>query len=296
MGYKFILMAYFSLVIFAALFFQSCTIKSDSNLFFKVTEDKDTIFSKEVIDTSGINIESRFRTPKGYERTVESANSFAVYLRNLPLKPHGSAVTLFDGRQKVNYDVYDAVIDLEIGSKDLHQCADAVMRLRAEYLWSQKRYDEIHFNLTNGFRVDYSEWMKGKRIVVNGNKTTWSQSTSASNAYKDFWKYMELVFTYAGTLSLSSELKRVKPEDLKIGDVFIRGGSPGHAVIVVDMAINPETRKKLFLIAQSYMPAQEIQLLKNPNDEELSPWYSADFGDALHTPEWSFVKEELKGF
>ncbi|MEZ4798767.1 MAG: DUF4846 domain-containing protein [Flavobacteriales bacterium] len=62
----------------------------------------------------------------------------------------------------MNYDVYDAVVDLEIGTKDLHQCADAVMRLRAEYLWVTQQYDKIHFNFTNGFRVDYTEWDERK--------------------------------------------------------------------------------------------------------------------------------------
>ena len=59
---------------------------------------------------------------------------------------------------------------------------------------------------------------------------------------------------------------------MKIGDVFIKGGSPGHAVTIVDIAINPKTNKKVFLLAQSYMPAQEIKILKNPNNSELSPW------------------------
>ena len=43
--------------------------------------------------------------------------------------------------------------------------------------------------------------------------------------------------------------------EMQIGDVFIRGGSPGHCVIVVDMAVHQETGEKLFMLAQSYMPA-----------------------------------------
>jgi hypothetical protein len=79
--------------------------------------------------------------------------------------------------------------------------------------------------------------MNGKRIVVQGNKSYWRQGGSPSNTYKDFWNYMETIFMYAGTLSLSKEMNSIKIYDLKIGDVFIQGGSPGHAVIVVDMAI-----------------------------------------------------------
>lgn len=81
-----------------------------------------------------------------------------------------------------------------------------------------------------------------------------------------------------------------------IGDVFIRGGSPGHAVIVLDMAENKATGERVFLLAQGYMPAQDIHILKNPSAPNLSPWYSTRFGTTLQTPEWEFKAGELKAF
>ena len=56
-----------------------------------------------------------------------------------------------------------------------------------------------------------------------------------------------MVFMYAGTASLSRELPTVLYTSLQPGDVFIKGGSPGHAVIVMDVAIHPNTGKKVFL-------------------------------------------------
>jgi hypothetical protein len=70
---------------------------------------------------------------------------------------------------------------------------------------------------------------------------------------------------------LEKELKPADPNDLQIGDIFIQGGFPGHAVVVVDVALNTDNGQQVFLLAQSYMPAQDIQILQNPNDEELSP-------------------------
>jgi hypothetical protein len=212
------------------------------------------------------------------------------------LKPQGSKVLYYNGGVKDYPGVYEAVVDLPIGSKDLHQCADAVMRLRAEYLYKQKKFDAIHFNFTNGFRVDYPKWREGYRIRVSGNKVSWIKQTGISDSYQDFWKYMETIFMYAGTLSLSKEMKAVEVKDMQIGDVFIKGGSPGHAVIVVDMAENPETGEKLFILAQSYMPAQELQILCNPVDRKNSPWYSLDFGSTLYSPEWTFSDKDLKRF
>lgn len=249
-----------------------------------------------IINPTGQILATRILVPSGFDRTDTYEKSFTEYLRQLPLKPHGSEVALYDGSAKTNYDVYDAVVDLKIGKKDLHQCADAIMRLRAEYLYTQKQYEKIHFNFTNGFRVDYAEWMKGKRIVVKGNETYWTQGGDPSNTYQDFWEYMEIIFSYAGSLSLSKELKPVRIDDLKIGDVFIQGGSPGHAIIVVDLAVKLKTNEKIFLLAQSYMPAQEIQILKNPNNDKISPWYSVNFGKELETPEWTFNKTDLKRF
>ena len=101
---------------------------------------------------------------------------------------------------------------------------------------------------------------------------------------------------YAGTASLSKELQSIRKIDMKIGDVIIRGGHPGHAVLVVDMAKNPQTGEKLFLLAQSYMPAQETQILNNLMDKNLSPWYRLDDSHDIFTPEWTFSKTDLKRF
>lgn len=260
--------------------------------FFSFSKTNNTTKSNLLENT----IQQRFQVPQGFVREEESKTSFGSFLRNLPLKPTGSNVLYFNGTVKSNRNVYEAVVDLPIGKQDLHQCADAVMRLRADYFYSQKQYDKIHFNFTNGFRVDFSKWAAGYRIAVKGNKTSWVKTAKPSDSYETYWKYLETVFMYAGTASLEKELKPINVLDTKIGDVFIKGGFPGHAVIVVDIAVNPKNNQKIMLLAQSYMPAQEIQILKNPNNSSLSPWYAVDFGTSLKTPEWTFSSSQLKRF
>jgi hypothetical protein len=285
----------FILLILISLNFLCACGKNENNSGI-VKDTTDSKKENKFINPDGSIVETRFITPPDYERINTTDNSFEKYLRQLPLKPHNSEVLFYNGKIKENKNIYDAVVDLKIGNKDLHQCADAIMRLRAEYLYEMGLYDKIHFNFTNGFRADYSEWMKGKRIVVKGNKTYWKQTTVPSNTNNDFRDYLEIIFTYAGTFSLSKELTPVNINDLKTGDVFIQGGFPGHAVIVVDMAVNPKTNEKIFLLAQSYMPAQELQILKNPNDKNISPWYLADYSNELITPEWKFSKSDLMRF
>jgi Domain of unknown function (4846) len=247
------------------------------------------IIKKNTVDT-------RFNLPVGFYREIKDSLSFAFFLRNLPLKPEGATVRYYNGNTKPAEGIYTAVVDMEISDKNLQQCADAVIRLRAEYLYKTKQFDKINFNFTNGFKASYSEWTKGNRIIVKGNNVSWKKTTNPSNSYNDLRNYLEVVFTYAGTLSLSKELKKIELNEIEPGDVFIKGGSPGHAVIVVDVAVNSKTNKKIFILAQSYMPAQETQILINSNSKELSPWYSADNFVELKTPEWTFATNELMRF
>ncbi|NEM97231.1 DUF4846 domain-containing protein [Pontibacter burrus] len=248
------------------------------------------------VNPSGETITERYPAPTGFTRVRAQANSFQAYLQNFKLKPHGAVVHYYNGKVKPNDGVYDAVLDIDVGNYDLQQCADAIMRLRAEYLYSQKSYDSIHFNFTSSFTANYSKWQQGYRINVKGNDVNWFKKAAPATNYSSFRDYLKIVFTYAGTLSLEKEMKPVTIDEIQIGDVFIKGGSPGHAVIIMDMAVNTQTGEKLFLLAQSYMPAQEIQILQNSMNPELSPWYSTKFNGPLLTPEWTFQKSHLKRF
>jgi hypothetical protein len=190
-------------------------------------------------------------------------------------------------------------LNIDVGKKDLQQCADAVMRLRAEYLLKAKKFNQIHFNFTNGFNAEYSKWKEGWRVNIKGNQTSWVKNAKQDSSYQSFRKYMDLVFSYAGTLSLAKELKPVELGKAQIGDVFIQGGSPGHAVLIVDMAIHSKTGEKICLVVQSYMPAQDIHILLNPNDNFLSPWIKIpenQIDAEFITPQWDFVRKDLKKF
>ena len=277
-------------------------ISESNNIREEVKESEIEVIKSEVnknmdnlINKSGNVVNERIRVPEGFERIETKKNSYGEYLRNLPVKPEGTKIKLYNG-DVTDKDVHVAVLDIDVGTRDLQQCADAVMRLRAEYLYGQELYNRIHFNFTNGFNADYLNWMNGKRIVIEGNKTYWVKKTGYSQDYNSFRKYLDVVFAYAGTLSLSKEMKYVSIGDMQIGDVFLKGATPGHSVVILDMAENKKTGEKLFMIAQSYMPAQDIHILKNLENKELSPWYSVKFGEVLNTPEWEFEKGQLMRF
>jgi len=214
------------------------------------------------------HISSRFGPPAGYQQVSTSPGSFGAWLQALPLKPAGTPARTYKG-EIAHTNLYTAaIVDMSIGTQDLQQCADAVMRLRGEYLYQQKNYKAISFNFTSGFKCDFVHYADGYRY----SNDHWTLKAKKDYSYPNFLRYMNLVFSYAGTLSLQKELKKVSdPGQLKTGDVFIRGGSPGHCFIVLNVAEDFRHRKK-FLLAQSFMPAQNIQVLQDNGD----PWFSLD--------------------
>ena len=255
-------------------------------------EQKNTEKS-ELINSSGKTLETRILAPKGYNRETATANSLASFIRNYPMKDDGSEVLLYNGTPKGNQTAHVAVFKLPIENYDLQQCADSVMRMYAEYFWNTKQYDKISFHFVSGFEAKYSKWIQGYRIKISGNNVNWVKQTGRDTSYESFKEYLKIVFSYASTLSMEKESKTIGIEDIQVGDIFIKGGSPGHVVMVVDVCVNAEG-KKAFLLAQGYMPAQEFHVLNNPKHGD-DPWYYVDeVIYPLSTPEYSFDEGSLK--
>jgi hypothetical protein len=217
---------------------------------------------------SAVNIGS-IALPAGYKRLDGESGSFGEWLRTIPLRKD-KTVYLYNGRPKDDQSVQFAVLDIAVGTKDLQQCADAVMRLRADYLFAQKRYSEIIFK-------------------DNNNK---AYKWEGGSDRRGFEHYLENVFGWCGSASLEKQLTPVTDvATIQPGDVFIKGGFPGHAMIVSDVAVN-NNGERIFLLAQSYMPAQDIHVVNSPADEWLGPWYKMN--EVIYTPEWTFTKHQLR--
>ena len=169
-------------------------------------------------------LEQRITPPPGFTRTAAAPGTWAAWLRGLPMRPANAPVLIYTGAPKWRQDVHAAVIDIDVGKRDLQQCADAIMRLRAEWLFAADRKRDIRFNDTEGKRLSFS--------------------SRRDTGYAAFRKYMDYVFAYAGTYSLERELKPAPLASLQIGDVFIKGGFPGHAVLVADVVENAQHRRE----------------------------------------------------
>lgn len=168
------------------------------------------------------------------------------------------------------------------------------MRLRAEFLHAAGRADEIAFHFVSGFRCDFATWATGRRVAVRGNDATWVAGGAADASEAALARYLDVVYAYAGTASLPRDVEEVPSGAPAPGDVYLKPGSPGHAMIVVDSATRGATT--FVLLAQSYMPAQELHVVRNPAGGADDPWYAVGEGPALETPEWRFPWSALRRF
>jgi hypothetical protein len=241
-------------------------------------------------------VASAFAVPAGYERVLAKSGSFAEWLRELPLRPTTAGVRLYDGRPVADHGAVAAVIDIDVGRGDLQQCADAVMRLRAEYLFSRRLTGLIGFALFTGERYRFAAYAEGMTPVQVGDAIAWQDGPPRDVSHASLRQWLDIVFGFASTRSLVRELRPVDSlADAAVGDVLISPGSPGHAVIIVDLAIDRKNGR-LALLAQGSMPARDVHVLRNTADPRLGAWFPLVDGRPLTTPGRVFAPSELRRF
>jgi hypothetical protein len=218
------------------------------------------------------------------------ANSWQYFLQHLPVvdKP----IVDYKGKPISYQEKHTGIIPYDVGNADLQQCADALMRLRAEYLFQQKRFNEIGFHFVSGDYYTWNDYCKGSRPVANGSGVKFISVATSDKSHESLRKYLNIVYSYASTISLSKELKTAN--DFEIGTVIIHPGSPGHCFIIIDEAIN-KSGEKVFKLAEGYTPAQSIYVLRNLNEDGMSPWYQLKKG-TIETASYHFEEYKLGKF
>ena len=214
-------------------------------------------------------------TPWGYERIKGDNAAYSEFLRSLPLKGRGADVMLYTGGRSRFQSLNYAVVDIPLLS-NAEQCADVCMRLRAEFLFHTGQ--SIRFQDVNGKTLAYS----------------------GGSSRKAFERYLRNLYGVASTYSLSREMKTRCLSDMQPGDVFVYparyGQKYGHAVMVVDVAVN-KSGKKAFLLAEGNTPAREIHVMRNLENPFRSPWFMLDEdADNLILSVFHFKATDLKHF
>ena len=270
----------------SALLFAVSSCSNAENSIEAKPNNKITAINPETI--RGISL------PQGFDYVDDGDSVYSNWLLDLKLKK-SKTVYLYNGKLKSNQDAQYGVLNIKIGKKDLLQCADAAMKLKADHLFERHLYDQIRFITTSGSEVSFDDWLKGVRWKAKGAKLVlYNVNKERTNIHQDYDLFMELVFSYCGTYSLSKQLKPVNDsKSIQPGDIFVYGGFPGHAVTVMAVAKN-EQGERIFLLSQGYMPAQDLHILKNYANADQNPWYKVSELYPLFTPQWQFEKGTLK--
>ena len=256
-----------------------------------------SIVSKsELINEEGLTIRERVNVPENYKRVIYPEGSFQEYLRNYKLKPFGSKIINYDGSEYFWQYGHIGILQVSVPSNGLQQCADALIRIRSEYLWENKRKEEIGFEFTSGDYCSWKDYAVGFRPKIDGNKVSFHKTALENYSKENFYRYLNLVYTYSGTLSMFNELPRIDDvKNLKIGDMLIKGGSPGHIVMICDEVINDEG-DKLYLLFQGNTPAQNVHLVKNLEDSSISPWYTLKKDAVIPVSNYTFQSSKFIRF
>lgn len=198
----------------------------------------------------------------GFARMDNAPNAWAASLRALPLRSPGTPVLDYQGKP-VSMGAF-RVIDLPLVPGDLQQCADSILRLRASY--ERASGLDPAFRYTSGFVSRWSAWAKGDRPTVRGNLVQVRATGKIDNSNAAFEAWLADLFMYAGTRSLMRDTLAVEGgiTDVQPGDIVGYGGSPGHAVLILDVATNGTSR--LVLVGQGFMPAMDFHLCAGPEN------------------------------
>ncbi|MBU0550994.1 DUF4846 domain-containing protein [Myxococcota bacterium] len=242
-------------------------------------------------------LEATLATPEGFQRVAVEPDSYAAWLRGLPTRTDRAEVYAYDGARLDRPSA--AIIYLDIGVRDRQQCADTVIRLHAEHLWSRGRAEAAGYHFTSGDLSTWKAWRSGERFKPQGIRVVRARGRARANTHKAYRGWLDHLFIYAGTQSLWRDSRPVGARPYEAGDFFVQPGGPGHAVILLDIAQDAQGRRAA-LIGQGFMPAEDLHVLKGSHDRVLNDvWFLLpdEAHPTLVTPSWSpFKREEARRF
>lgn len=259
----------------------------------KAEKKKKEPVARPVIDAAGTTLSERINPPKGYERVKAKKGSFTEFLRSYKLKKSTGVVKTWDGKKRKDQSGVQAVFKLPLARENLQWAAGSVIRAYAEYFYTTSQFDQISFQLRDGFSADFAKWQEGFRIRMDATGAIWVNGGVSDASRENFEKYIHSILLYTSASSLEKETKKIKKAEIRAGDIFLRTGAEADAVLVVDVCENA-AGQKAFLLAKGGKPAEQFHLLKNPAHEN-DPWYYVEeMKYPLKTPEGSFEKGTLR--
>ena len=162
------------------------------------------------------------------------------------------------------------VVDLDMKGRRLEQCMDILVRLYAEYLWKSNRIEDYKLPMPGGYWLNWKDWRKGYRPFFKGIDITLKKTSRPDTSLKTYQSYLNMVYSEAHTQQFYHAYQPLDRTAVKIGDIVIRKGTKGHAVMIVDLAKN-ENGEYIALVGNGDTPACQFFLLKHRKNEVWIP-------------------------
>lgn len=228
-----------------------------------------------VLTAGATTIGEAFPIPDGFIRTEDSA--FGKWARQRVVEDPTEPIRTYAGDRVAHHG---RVVRLPLVPGDRQQCADSLIRLRAE--WERSLGISPVFHATSGDPMGWQRYQDGEIPYEKNGRIAWKTGKPGS-----FEQYLARVFIWAGTASLHAyDTKPVTSP--RSGDMLIQPGYPGHAVLLLDVVSRGSER--LVLIGEGYMPAQNFHVELGP----VGGWWRWNEGVALD--HWNLPAETLRRF
>jgi hypothetical protein len=214
---------------------------------------------------------ARIPPPEGFTRVDAPVGSFADWLRFLPVLPEGSPVAGPKGEVIItaNHPSLAVVVALQPHTAKTLTAPNIIVRLRAEYMWTTGKADDIAFHFTSGHLSTWKEWAAGLRPTVKGRNVSSAKTAPQDASRTNFTGYLESVFQYGTVYSLFKDTDKATEPVIQAGSVFIRPGRPGHALMLLDVVTSPQGQTRV-LLGEGGTPVQTFHVLRGSDG---SPWF-----------------------
>jgi hypothetical protein len=220
--------------------------------------------------------------PAGAQRI--QGDAFANWLQALPLKDEDAAIRTYSGR-RVSHN--GRPVDFPLVRGDLQQCADSAIRLRAEWIRaSGGDLTSLSYFATSGDPLPWSRYKGGEQPFVRSDRIAWRPVDPATQSWEG---WLQAVFTWAGTRSLAAYETLPVTGEPKPGHLLVSPGSPGHAVVILDVAKGLHGEGIFLLIGEGFMPAQDFHVEHGPH----AGWWAWG-SDGVRLNHWHMKRESLR--
>ena len=217
----------------------------------------------------------RFPPPQGSQRIAPAEGSFGDWLEKIPIDTNKKILHYYTGDEALQQNGHAAIVDIPV-KNNVQDSRKIIMRIRAEYLYQQGRYDEIEFRNKEGRIINPRIWYAQKY-----------PGTEFNFPYREFNRFIKESLPGADWSEYMNNLERIAPSEAEAGDIVYQKSGGSHAMMIAGAAENP-SRERMLLFIEGATPPAEVHVVANPADPSISPWYRMEESRPVRTPYWVF--------